>query len=120
MTSREEVDEYLGASGSTALAPGDARLLVRYAHGTDRLACRYGCDACADACPHGVAIPDLMRARMYAEDYGDAELARGALAEALPGASPCLSCDGSPCAGACPHGLPLGELARRTGRRSVA
>ncbi|MDX1650727.1 MAG: aldo/keto reductase [Myxococcota bacterium] len=120
MTSREQIDEYLGASGWTALAPGDARLLVRYARRTDRLACRYGCDGCAGACPHGVSIPDLMRARMYAEDYGDAELARAARQEALGGGAPCLACDGSPCAGACPHGLPLAELARRTAGPATA
>ncbi|MDX1649826.1 MAG: aldo/keto reductase, partial [Myxococcota bacterium] len=122
MTSREEVDEYLGASGWTGLASGDRRLLVRYAHATDALACRYGCDACAGACPHGVAIPDLLRARMYAEDYGDAALAREALTEALPsdGTAPCLACDGRPCADACAYGLPLASLARRTARRRSA
>lgn len=115
MTSREQIEEYLGASGWTALAPGDGRLLERYAHATDGVACRYGCRACEAACPYGVAIPDAMRARMYAEDYGDAGLARDALAES--GAAACLACDGTPCASACDFGLPVAALAQRTAKR---
>src|SRR5690606_11664773 len=81
MNSREQVDEYLGASGWTTAARGDAALLARYEarHGAEQ--CRYGCNACADACPAGVSIPDALRARMYAEDYGDLALASAAWAE---------------------------------------
>jgi predicted aldo/keto reductase-like oxidoreductase len=112
MNSTAEVDEYLGASGWTALHPADPALLRRYARHSAATQCRYGCGDCAGACPHGVAIPSALRARMYAEDYRDPALAREALAEA-GAASVCLRCDGAPCATACPHGVAVPELTRR-------
>jgi len=112
MTSEAQVDEYLGASGWTAPHPADAGLLRRYARRTERTQCRYGCGDCASACPHGVSIPDALRARMYAFDYEQPGLARTALAEA-GGAAACLSCDGTPCATACPHGVTIPELTKQ-------
>jgi hypothetical protein len=112
MTSKDQVDEYLGASGWTALHREDAALLRRYARRTESSQCRYGCRDCAGACPHGVSIPDALRARMYAEDYQAPDLVGSALAEAGNVAA-CLGCDGSPCANACPHGIEIGSLTRR-------
>jgi predicted aldo/keto reductase-like oxidoreductase len=116
MTTREQVDEYLGASGWTRSARADAALLARYEarHGAEQ--CRYGCSACAGACPAGVSIADALRARMYAEDYGDLGLAHAAWAEAGAGGA-CLSCTAKPCLGACPHGLAIGELTARAAAR---
>jgi hypothetical protein len=116
MTSEAQVDEYLGASGWTRSARADAALLARYEarHGAEQ--CRYGCDACAGACPAGVSIGDALRARMYAEDYGDLAMAREAWAEAGAGAA-CLSCAAKPCLGACPHGLAIGALTTRAAAR---
>jgi hypothetical protein len=112
MTSPAQIDEYLGASGWTRSSAGDARLLVAYerlAHG--RL-CRQGCAACESACPAGVAIADVLRARMYAADYGDAALGREAYAALGAGAAACAACSGQPCLGACPDGVPIAELSR--------
>jgi aryl-alcohol dehydrogenase-like predicted oxidoreductase len=116
MTSRAQVDEYLGASGWTRTARADAALLARYEarHGAEQ--CRYGCNDCAGACPAGVSIGDALRARMYAEDYGDLALAREAWTAAGAG-SACLSCTAKPCLGACPHGLSIGALTTRTAAR---
>jgi predicted aldo/keto reductase-like oxidoreductase len=116
MESKPAVDEYLGASGWTRLAGGDFGLLARYEARHGATQCRYGCASCESACPASAPIPDLLRARMYAEDYGDLALARRALAEAGPRAAACLSCAGQPCLGACPHGLPVAELALRAAR----
>jgi predicted aldo/keto reductase-like oxidoreductase len=116
MTSREQVDEYLGASGFTRPRGADRGLLRAYLAANGASHCRQGCDACEDSCPHGVAVSDVLRSRMYAEDYGDARLARESYAQLGAGASACLACDGSPCAGACPFGLPVGALTRRTQR----
>jgi predicted aldo/keto reductase-like oxidoreductase len=112
MKTTEQVDEYLGASGWTQLHPADAGLLRRYARRTERTQCRYGCGDCRDACPAGVSIPDALRARMYAYDYAEPDLARTALAEA-GGAAVCLTCDGTPCASACPHGVAIPELTKQ-------
>ncbi len=112
MTSPDMIDEYLGASGTRAVASADAALLVRYAHLNGASYCRHGCDSCESACPYGVAIPDVMRTRMYAVDYRDMRLARSEYAMLGAGsAAACLSCTAKPCAGACPHGLKIDEFA---------
>jgi predicted aldo/keto reductase-like oxidoreductase len=110
MRSREQIDEYLGASGWTQSAAGDARLLVAYEHMARGRICRQGCSACEGACPAGVAIADVLRARMYAADYGDAALGREAYAALGAGAGACASCTGRPCLGACPDGIPIAGL----------
>ncbi len=112
MKSPAQVDEYLGASGWTQPHPADAGLLRRYVRRSAATQCRYGCDACTGACPAGVSIPDALRARMYAFDYEDPELARAALPEAGPLAA-CLGCDGTPCASACPHGVAIPGLTKQ-------
>jgi predicted aldo/keto reductase-like oxidoreductase len=114
MKRTDQVDEYLGASGWTGPHPADAALLRRYARRNERTQCRYGCGDCASACPAGVSIPDVLRARMYAVDYGEPSLARAALAE-VGGAAACLTCDGTPCATACPHGVAIPELTKQVG-----
>jgi predicted aldo/keto reductase-like oxidoreductase len=112
MKSPEQVDEYLGASGWTEPHPADAGLLRRYARRAATTQCRYGCSECSGACPAGISIPDALRARMYAFDYEDPELARDALPEAGDLAA-CLGCDGTPCADACPHGVAIPGLTKQ-------
>ena len=114
MGDRAQVDEYLGASGAKALLGGDLLLLREYARRNDPRYCRPACDACAGSCPHGVPIADVLRTRMYAEDYGDLARAQGAYASLGAGAAPCLSCSGEPCRGACPHGLDIASLTRHS------
>jgi hypothetical protein len=116
MTGRDAVDEYLGASGWTRTARADGALLAHYEARNGRTQCRYGCNACQNVCPAGAPISDLLRARMYAEDYGDAALGSAALADAGPRAAACLSCSNARCQGGCPHGLPIAELALRAAR----
>jgi len=110
MTKPDRIDEYLGASGWRSAAHGDLPLLQRYArmHGTSY--CRHGCNDCEDSCPYGVPIADVLRTRMYAQDYGDMQLARSEYAQLGAGAAACLTCAQHPCASACPHGLPIDTL----------
>lgn len=114
MTEKSQVDEYLGASGQTAIATHDRRLLERYAQMQSGTACKYACNTCESSCPYNVSIPDVMRTRMYATDYGDVEFARDEYALIAVDASPCLSCSGEPCQGACPHGIQVHELCAPT------
>lgn len=109
MTAREQVDEFLRASGAKALREGDAELLRRYAALNDGSYCRPGCDACAASCPQGVPIAEVLRTRMYATDYGDLELALEDYAKLGAGAAACVGC-AAPCSGACPHGLAIPAL----------
>jgi hypothetical protein len=113
MTSREQIDEYLVASGWEEPSRADLRLLERYEARNGSTQCRYGCSACLAACPSAVPIPDVMRARMYAEDYGAPSLAREAWLETGARGDACLSCAQESCAGACPYGLAIPDLARR-------
>ncbi len=115
MRGKSQVDEYLGASGWTRQALGDGSLLVAYERDHGATQCRYGCSACLDSCPAGVAIPDALRARMYERDYADAELGREEYARLGAPAEACLSCAEPTCA--CPFGLPVSELTRDAGRR---
>jgi predicted aldo/keto reductase-like oxidoreductase len=116
MKSPAQIDEYLGASGWTRTAASDGRVLARHEARERRRQCRYGCSACSGACPAGVEISEVLRTRMYAEDYGSPELARSEYAQIGTNAAACLSCSGQPCATACPHGLPVSELTGRTAR----
>jgi hypothetical protein len=112
MTSPAQVDEYLGASGSTRTSRYDRRLLARYEERNGGALCRPACGACQDACPESVPIADALRTRMYARDYGDPALARREYAQLGAGAAACASCSHQACARACPFGLPIPELTR--------
>jgi predicted aldo/keto reductase-like oxidoreductase len=114
MKSHELISEYLGASGAERVTSSDVRLLQRYAHKFGGSYCRHGCNACAGSCPRDVPIAEVLRTRMYATDYRDAELALEDYARLGAGASPCLSCSGAPCQSACPLGLRIPELTRST------
>lgn len=68
-----------------------------------------GCRSCVSGCPHGVEIPSLMRAGMYAAGYGNLSQAEWTLA-ALPesiGLKRCRNCSG--CTASCTHGLDIGR-----------
>jgi predicted aldo/keto reductase-like oxidoreductase len=115
MRSPGDVDEYLGASGYGAPGEAGMQLLARYEAEQGATQCRYGCDVCSGSCPKGVAIPEVLRTRMYSEDYGDPDLGRTDYARlGDAGAAACLQCSGAPCATACPFGIPIGSLTRRT------
>jgi len=116
MTSAPGIDEYLGASGWQTTAAGDLPLLRRYAQMNGQSHCRQGCGDCLTACPHGVAIGEVLRTRMYAVDYGDRALARSEYAMVPGGAVACLTCAAQPCRSACSHGLPIADLLTPTHR----
>jgi predicted aldo/keto reductase-like oxidoreductase len=110
MTSAEMVDEYLGASGADRVSRADVELLARYESKNGTTQCRYGCGACLAACPEGVPIDEVLRTRMYADDYGDLRLARDEYARLGRGAQACESCAHQACAGACPFGIDIAGL----------
>lgn len=116
MTDKALIDEYLGASGARALASGDRALLERYADMNGMTYCRHACNECAGACPWGVDISDVLRTRMYATDYRDVRFAREEYARIAANAAPCLTCDGTPCQGACPQGIPIAASCAPTHR----
>ncbi len=116
MTAPEQIDEFLGASGAAAPTSADIALLERYANQNGGAYCRHGCSQCDDACPYGVPIPDVLRTRMYATDYGDTRFAREEYAKLDVNAAACLGCDGQPCASACPFEIPVAQFCAPTHR----
>ena len=116
MTSKEAIDEYLGASGAATLAAGDLDLLQRYAMLNGLTYCRHACDDCSGACPFGVQISDVLRTRMYATDYVDVAFARDEYAMLETNAAACLACSGEPCRNACTHGIPIAQMCAPTHR----
>ena len=117
MTSTADIDEYVAASGSGPIGAADVRLLARYAARQGSRYCRHGCNACEERCPAGVEISEVLRTRMYDVDYRDPVLARTDYAALGAGARACLSCDGTPCLGACPHGVPIPVFTRDAAAR---
>lgn len=117
MTSREQVDEYVRASGAGAPDREDLALLARYSALNAGTSCVVGCGDCLSACPAGVPIADVMRTRMYDVDYGQPAIAAREYAALPIGADACLTCVGTPCRSACPSGLAIPELNRDTVER---
>ncbi len=103
----QHLDEYLYASGQV-LQSNDIAVLEKYDNLIAGTHCFQHCGACLDTCPANVPIHDVLRHRMYFEDYGDQKQAMGLYAKLEQNASACLSCD-APCAGGCPANIPIRE-----------
>ena len=117
MTSSADIEEYVAASGSGPVGAADLRLLARYADLQGSRYCRHACNACEKSCPTGVEISEVLRTRMYDVDYRDPVLARADYAALGAGARACLSCDGTPCLNACPHGIRIPAFTRDAATR---
>jgi aryl-alcohol dehydrogenase-like predicted oxidoreductase len=106
----QHVDEYLFASGSQ-LNTEDHAVLERYDQQILGSYCAPHCGACLDRCPENLAIHDVLRYRMYSEDYGWQREGARLYARLEPNASVCASCS-APCLGSCPIGVPIPERTR--------
>ena len=89
--------------GKFALSPAESQSLSRY---SDQIASRwcYRCGECKESCPLGADIPVVNRCLMYAEGYGNVELARWTRGQELAD-FPCGDC--SQCVARCARGLDL-------------
>ena len=117
MTSFDNIDEYVGASGQEEERAGDLELLGRYAALQSSRYCRHGCDRCEGACPEGVSIAEVLRTRMYAVDYRNPALAVEDYAKLDGGAAACLTCKHQACLNACPFGIPIPNFTSDAARR---
>jgi predicted aldo/keto reductase-like oxidoreductase len=102
-----QLDEYLYASGGTPSA-SDHAVLERYDRAIAGKHCFQHCGQCLAACPEGLAIDDVLRHRMYFEDYGRQKVAMSEYAKLEKQADVCVGC-AAPCNGACPYGVPIQE-----------
>jgi predicted aldo/keto reductase-like oxidoreductase len=88
-------------------------LLKRYVELHDATYCRPVCDTCEASCPEGVPIADVLRHKMYFEDYGAERMAMERYSGLSQNAAACQSCTHQACLNACPYGLPIPTLTRR-------
>lgn len=116
MQSSAQVDEFVAASGSVKVTRHDLELLQRYTALNDATYCRPLCNACEPACPEQVQIADVLRHKMYFEDYGAERMAMEDYARLVHNATACLTCTHQRCQQACPYGLPIPELTRQAHR----
>jgi aryl-alcohol dehydrogenase-like predicted oxidoreductase len=104
------VDEYIYASGRP-FAASDHAILRLYDQRIAGKHCYQHCGACLDSCPEGLPIDDVLRHRMYFEDYGDEREAMRLYAKLDIKADVCAGCS-APCANACVFGVPIPEYTR--------
>jgi aryl-alcohol dehydrogenase-like predicted oxidoreductase len=103
----QHVDEYIYASGRS-ITPKDVAILEKYDREIVGTYCAPHCGACLDSCPEGLPIHDVMRHRMYFEDYGWEKEGMRRYAQLEENASVCASCS-APCVGTCLVGIPIQE-----------
>ena len=116
MRSPSDIDEFLVASGGTKVTRQDVDLLRRYVTLNDSTYCRPLCDACEASCPSTVQIADVLRHKMYFEDYGAERMAMEGYAQLAHNAASCADCTHQRCLGSCPYGLAVPELTRQAHR----
>lgn len=97
---------------STKFGWMDRKTLYKYGESIDDKLCRF-CEECVPSCPYGVRISDVNRCVMYADGYGDLELARSSYAEleTVANASICSTCD--VCTVKCSKGVNVAANMRR-------
>lgn len=101
----QHVDEYLAASGKR-LTEQDLAILGEYDRQIAGTYCGPHCGACLSSCPEGLPIHDVLRHRMYFEDYGWEKEGIQRYAALAKNASVCASCS-APCTGTCPVGIDI-------------
>nr|CRH05287.1 Aldo/keto reductase. Aldoketo-oxidoreductase, NADP-binding [Candidatus Magnetococcus massalia] len=106
-----DLDRFLPASGQS-FAQQDQKVLNRYAALFGNEYCRTGCSDCESSCSAGVPVGEILRQRMYFEDYGEEKRAMSLYAALPTKADICSSCSDDGCAGACQHGIPVGQALR--------
>ncbi len=100
--------EYLAVSGATSLTRENRRHLDILEAAISAKYCRPGCDGCYGSCPKEVPVWDILRYKMYFENYGDQKAAMAKYSQ-IPVAQTAAVCAGcsAPCEAACPYGLPV-------------
>jgi len=105
------VDEYIWASGKRPTS-ADYAILEKYDRLVSGKHCYQHCGACLSSCPEGLPIDDVLRFKMYFEDYGDEREAMRQYAKLDVKADVCTGCS-APCANACPFDVPIPEYTQR-------
>jgi predicted aldo/keto reductase-like oxidoreductase len=110
MPNFDQADEYLAVSGTSKLTPEDQEHLEIVEAAISEKYCRPGCNGCLGSCPRDVPIWDILRYKMYFENYGDQKYAMAKYRQ-IPisqNAASCSQCS-APCTAACRYHLPVRE-----------
>jgi len=111
MLNIDEIKEDTEVMGMMKLSTVDKQILSRYDAYITPYYCS-GCGACKTTCPKGVNIAEVNRCLMYAEGYGDLDMARSAYSE-LPPESTAAACTDCPeCVAECVRGLRIARNMR--------
>ncbi|MCP4005673.1 MAG: hypothetical protein GY725_15900 [bacterium] len=102
-----QLDEFLYASGKRPDA-SDHTVLERYQKLIAKAHCPAHCGDCLEQCPEGLPIHDVLRQRMYFENYGAEKESMRLYANLETKADVCSTCNAS-CATACSRGIPIQE-----------
>jgi predicted aldo/keto reductase-like oxidoreductase len=112
MVDLQQVEEDTAVMAMRGLTNVDRQILSRYGAAIAPFYC-IGCKECRPTCPRGVDIPTVNRCLMYAEGYGDMELARTTYAR-MPVESTAAVCADCPeCVADCPNGLRIAHKMRQ-------
>lgn len=106
MTTFEQLETNLSVMNDLAMTQAERNYLGEAAQMKGKLYCQ-NCRTCIPTCPHGVEIPNLMRAYMYAYAYGNFIQARTTISE-LPeknGLNVCKNC--ASCSASCKTGISI-------------
>ncbi len=105
MSSYSHVEEYVAASGKP-LNRADIKVIAAYQKLANNQYCRVSCQECLSSCPNSVAINEILRYKMYFENYRMEKEAMRYYAEleANKKPLPCSRCSGY-CEATCPYGL---------------
>jgi len=105
MNSIDDVKNCLSASG-TEFGAVHQKFLDHYGNLIEGNYCKIGCGECLSSCPNQVAINEIMRYKMYFENYGSEK--EGIVCynnlHSKERADTCTNCNGD-CSGSCPAGV---------------
>ena len=108
MDTVQQVIEDVEAAKSVEFTAQQEELLELYAGVADKDYCRL-CTTCVPHCPKGIPVPDILRFRMYYNNYGWGDYAKGLYNE-LPDYQKVTQCDDCGiCESHCPHQLKIVE-----------
>lgn len=101
----KELEENFSVANNLKITMEEESFLS-YAYSKEGLYCN-GCRQCTETCPKHLAIPDMMRAYMYAYGYGETKKARDEMASLKIDYNPCSDC--STCSVKCSKGFKVSE-----------
>lgn len=109
MSSYSHVEEFVATSGKP-IKRADSKVIAEYQRQTKNQYCRVSCSECLTSCPENVAVNDILRYKMYFEDYRREKEAMYYYTKLEESKKPlnCANCSGY-CETACPYGLAVKE-----------